>query len=155
MVAVVRMLCRVVVLVSVFVCISLNSCDTSVRKRPDGFLKIGKVSDFLDAEVYLPDKRLMVRHDQRGISVMSTECTHDLSPLKKIEAGDSYIFASQYSDSKYDNLGRVISGPAKAPLPYYRVELASNSYESQVRDTLYVHIGKEVSIDWRLPIQGE
>jgi nitrite reductase/ring-hydroxylating ferredoxin subunit len=127
------------------------ACQTSVRKRPPGWFKLGKVVDFSEAETYLADKRLLLRKDARGFSVMSTECTHDLSALlpKKTNAG--VVFFSEYSDSQYAEDGKVLHGPAVQDLPYFELRIDESVYGGP-KDALYVQVGTEVPKDWRLAV---
>ena len=80
---------------------------------------------------------------------MSTECTYDLTPLKRIKAGESFIFKSEYSSSTYSSDGEVLSGPSESNLPFYRLVLDASKIGGKL-DTLYAVIGDEVSSSWRL-----
>lgn len=136
----------------VFVSLGLTGCEEPVKHRPYGFLRVGPASDFLQTETYRPDLRMLFRRDERGLSVMSTLCTHDLSPLKlTTRPNGAEIFISEYSESQYRKNGRVMHGPAEANLPFYRLKIDEGVYGGPV-DTLYVEVGAEVSSDWRLPV---
>jgi hypothetical protein len=128
-------------------------CGDQIKRRPYGFLKVGPVKDFLQPETYRADLRMLFRRDDRGLSVMSTLCTYDLSPLVLVRRPDgSDIFVSQYSESRYTKTGAVIQGPAKGNLPFYKMRLAEEVIGGAV-DTLYIEIGAETSSEWRLPIE--
>lgn len=134
--------------------VALVGCEQSVRKRPFGYLKIGSVKEYLKSETYLPEMRLLVRYDEAtGLSVMSTMCTHDLSPLTltRNSTGEE-IFTSQYSESQYRKDGSVLNGPAVSPLPFFKIELKEGSYGGPA-DTLYVAVGSEVPASWRLVVR--
>lgn len=131
----------------------LAACQRDVQHRPYGVIRLGNAQDLRDSETYLPEPRVVLRHDAAGFYAMSTLCTFDLSPLtlNKSASGD-LILKSTYSSSKYDAQGAVILGPAKAPLPYYAIELADDG-EGTAPTTLYAIIGNEVSPQWRLKDQ--
>jgi len=131
-------------------CLIHSGCQSSVRKRPPGWLKLGKASEYTQAETYLPEKRLLLRKDERGFSVMSTECTHDLSGLVPKKTDHGVVFFSEYSDSQYAEDGKVLHGPAVADLPYFELRLDESVYGGP-KDSLYVQIDKEVPKEWRLP----
>lgn len=132
-------------------CLLLFACQSEIKKRPFGYMRLGEVSGFLVPEKYLPDLRLLIKRDDRGLYAMSTECTHDLSALRLVERNGEKIFISDYSTSTYDWNGKVLSGPAKANLPYYSLRVDSGVYGGP-KDTLYVDIGDERPPSWRLPI---
>jgi len=135
-----------IILLTIF----LNSCFDQVRKRPVGWMRLGPVKDFLADETYLSEKRLMIRRDQGGFSAMSTMCTYDLSALRRVVTGDTYIWVSSFSDSKFSATGEVLEGPARAPLPYYYLRIDALVHGGPI-DTLYVQIGIERDKSWRLP----
>jgi hypothetical protein len=54
--------------------------------------------------------------------------------------GRERFFISRFSGAHYSVEGKVLSGPAKAPLPYFRARLAEGSWGS-ARDTLFVELG--------------
>src|SRR5690606_2157788 len=85
--------------------ISLAACKDTVRRRPYGYLKLGPVEKFLAPETFLASHRLLIRVDDRGLYVMSTECTYDLSPLDLVPAegaAQQRHLASRYTTSTYD-----------------------------------------------------
>ncbi|MCO6431204.1 MAG: hypothetical protein J5J00_10115 [Deltaproteobacteria bacterium] len=127
----------------------LASCRTNVQHRPWGYLRLGKVQSFLKEETHLPDDRLIVRYDGRGLSVMSTSCTYDLTALKPLDGGK--VWASEETPSRYDKFGKVLAGPAVADLPYYELKIGEGELDGPA-DTLYVVIGSERPKDWRLQI---
>jgi hypothetical protein len=128
-------------------------CRNKVLKRPPGYLKLGKAGEFTARETNLPDLRFLVRFDAGGLSAMSTACTYDLSPLQRRREGDSYLFVSSYTESRYDDQGRVLHGPAVADLPYYRLVLDSGVYGGP-RDTVYADLATETSPQWRLRVDS-
>lgn len=138
-----------------FVCLVLlvfiiSGCNSPHnQKRPPTYLTLGFVEDLKRPETYLADKRLLLRLDEQGFWVMSTQCPYDSSPLRPKEEGGKIIFASDLSDSTYSVEGEVLTGPAKHPLPFYKLEIAEHIVGGP-KDTLYVHLGSEVDSDWRL-----
>lgn len=129
-------------------------CRSGELHRPAGVMRVGKVREFVGrSETFLPELRLLVRSDERGVSVMSTECTHDLSPLELVEEEGRRILLSRYSGSRYTISGAVISGPQKTPLPFFVARIGAETWDGPL-DTLYIEMGrsKEVGGDWRLPI---
>lgn len=133
----------------------LPGCRSPELHRPDGVMRVGKVTDFVGhPETFLPHLRVLVRFDDRGLSVMSTACTYDLSPLELVEEEGGRILFSRFSGSRYTISGAVISGPQVAPLPFFPARVASETWDGP-SDTLYVEVGrlKEVDSHWRLPIR--
>ena len=129
------------------------SCKPEVRRRPFGYMHIGRIGDFTGPESFVEKDRLFVIRDSKGIAVMSTLCTYDLSPLElKTNDSGQKIWVSRYSDSQYSLDGKVLHGPAKANLPYYYVQIDRNSYDGP-RDGIYVQLGKEVEPEWRLSLE--
>jgi Rieske Fe-S protein len=143
----VTLLCAIFLIVGV-------SCCNDVKRRPYGYLRLGPVRDFLAPETYLTDKNLLIRRDAGGLSIMSTLCTHDLTPLKRQSKDGVVTFANVYSSSVYSGDGKVIRGPASVGLPYYSLSIDGALREGP-KDTLYVEIGKEKDPTWRLPIAIE
>ncbi len=131
----------------VLVC-SIAACE---KKRPPGFLNIGKIVEVGQKTAFLPDKEVFITRDERGISVMSTLCSYDLSPLRLVTEGDRQIFVSDYSESKYDIGGHVLHGPATKDLSFYAARVDSGDYGGP-KDTLYVDFAKEVDRSWRLAL---
>ena len=94
---------------------------------------------------------MVVRHDEHGFSAMSTDCTHDLSPLTRKVTPGGEVWVSSYTASSYDSKGHVLSGPAKANLPYFKLKLDSGTYGGPL-NTLYAEVGEERSEEWRLEV---
>jgi hypothetical protein len=130
---------------------SLTACREGER-RPPGYLRVGNAEQLARPMTFIEDQRLLLRLDERGFYVMSTECTFDLTALipKKNQKGELYL-ASQETTSTYDMNGKVLTGPATVNLPYYELIAASGVYGGPV-DTIYARIGYEKPADWRLPV---
>ena len=132
--------------------LSLAGCKQGPRQRPFGEIRLGNFQDFSASETFLKDKRLLIRHDAGGLSVMSTECTYDLAPLyRKAQPDGSTVFISHFSDSQYSNDGKVIHGPATFDLPFYEIFLSSGKIGGPP-DTVYVKMGVEVPRELRLKV---
>lgn len=129
-------------------------CESGVERRPFGYLRLGSIGAFQEPMKYLPNDAIVLRRDSGGFSAMSTLCTFDLSPLRleRGPGGEIYL-QSTVTKSRYAIDGKVIDGPAKAPLPYFFLELAVDDV-GRAPDTLYVKIGKEVEPSWRLFVRG-
>lgn len=138
----------VLLLLSSLMTLSLSACTSKGLKRPYGFMRLGKISELSTNETYLPDLRLVVRMDEEGFSVMSTVCTLDLTPLTRVDDGGSVLWRSSYSESSYSYNGEVMSGPTKAPLPYYNLKIDSSVYGGP-KDALYAEVGVERPKGWR------
>jgi hypothetical protein len=139
-------------LFAVLLALTFTGCEPSHRERPFGYLRLGPVGNFLKEETFLESDRLLVRHDAGGFSIMSTECTKDLSPLhlEQSPSGER-IWKSKYTASSYSYDGKVLTGPAIKDLPYYDLRIDAKVYGGP-KDTLYVEIGKERSKEWRLKV---
>ena len=125
-----------------------GSCE---KKRPPGYLSLGKVSAIAVVSGFLPDMQVYIHRDERGVSIMSTLCAYDLSPLRLIEEGGNKVFVSDYTTSRYDVSGHVIQGPADKDLSFYTGRVDAGEYGGE-QDTLYVDFSKEVNREWRLPL---
>ncbi|GMV12344.1 MAG: iron-sulfur protein [Polyangiaceae bacterium] len=71
------------------------------------------------ASVYDEHAGVFVKRDAQGLRAMSAACTHLGCTVRRREGG----FVCPCHGSRYDEEGRVVGGPAPAPLPYYRLEL--------------------------------
>jgi len=131
----------------------LFSCTPDVMQRAVGYVRLGAAAEFSGSEHYLESRRLYLRRDEGGFSVMSTMCTKDLSTLRKERVEGEIVWRSNFSGSSYDQYGNVLDNSAAGNLPYYRLVLYA-SVPGGERDTLFAQIGTEVDRDWRLPYQG-
>ena len=129
--------------------LTTSGCESGHRERPYGTIKIGKYADYVEPEMYLTNLGLMLRRDSGGYSAMSTYSTIDLYPLVRKKSGDSYIFTSEYDSSTFAADGKVLTGPARHDLPYYRLYIDQEVVDTP-EDTLFVRIGEEVPKNWRL-----
>lgn len=139
---------RVVLALLVCVLLTAASCE---KKRPPGYLSLGKVTVIAAVSGFLPDMQVYIHRDERGLSVMSTLCSYDLSPLRLVEEGGGKMFVSDYTTSRYDLTGHVLQGPADRDLSFYSARIDAGEYDG-AKDTLYVDFSKEVTRDWRLSV---
>jgi hypothetical protein len=135
----------------VLVAVVAAACDSSVKRRPYGNIKLGLAAELgQHPETFFSEARILLRYRDGGFSAMSTTCTYDLSALTRVNDGTTKRWLSSYTSSAYDDEGRVLSGPTRAALPFYRMRLAAGTYGG-TPDTLFVEVGQEVDQNWRLP----
>lgn len=127
-----------------------SACDVTSKKRAVGYFRLGLAFALKSPETYFPDSKILLRYDSKGFNAMSTACTYDLSPLMKKREGSKEVWVSSETESKYDDTGNVLHGPAMTRLPFYELKLDSAVYGGPA-DTLYVHVGSEVDPEYRLP----
>lgn len=141
---------RLLSIVAMLVCVA---CDTTTRKRPIGYVRLGPAVELAQRpETIFSEARVLLRYDGQGFSAMSTACTHDLSALTRVGDGSTKRWVSSYSSSAYDDQGRVLVGPAKSNLPFYELKMAAGTYGGEP-DTLFVEIGIETESSWRLAFE--
>ncbi len=81
-------------------------------------VKIGKPGDFpINRMTYLPESRLYILRDHKGIAAMSAICTH----LGCVVEQDASGFLCPCHGSSYSIHGEIESGPAPRDLPWYKV----------------------------------
>jgi len=149
-----RTICPLLLVLFLVALTSVAGCKPSHRERPYGYLRLGLVKDLLAKETFLSEDRLMLRHDSEGFFVMSTLCAHDLTPLNPEQRDDGEkVWTTKYNASVYSEYGKVVTGPAVRPLPYFELKLDSGTYGGP-QDTLYVYIGVEKDLKWRLKVAG-
>ncbi len=133
------------VLLMVFV-----GCNDGGQTRPVGFFKLGPVDELAKLpETPMSELKLYVRHDVGGFSVMSTACTYDLSALSRVVTPEGVRWRSAFSTSEYDEQGRVVHGPARGDLPFYKLTLSRDFYHGPVL-SVFAKVGEEVPRSWRL-----
>jgi Rieske Fe-S protein len=72
----------------------------------------------------LPDRILVVRGEGKNFLAFKNRCTH-YSGGRRIDPvpGTSLLRCCSVGKSTFDYAGKVVSGPAKGPLPRYPVEI--------------------------------
>lgn len=125
-------------------------CDKGAQSRPVGYFKLGPAGELARVpEAPFADLKLYLRHDSDGFSVMSTSCTYDRSALTRIVTPDGVRWRSAFTASEYDETGKVLRGPARNPLPFFKLE-ESRDYYNGTGWALYAKVGEVVAPSWRL-----
>ena len=79
---------------------------------------LGRLSDFkMNTLSWLQDCDLFVLRNHEGIGAFSCRCTHLGCMVRRTAEG----FVCPCHGAEYGPQGEVISGPARQPLPWYRV----------------------------------
>ncbi len=86
--------------------------------------KIGKPEEIpVGSEKLYPDKKVLVKRDEKGISAVSLVCTHLGCIVGKTEQGG---FSCPCHGSKFDSNGNVVAGPAPKGLNWLEVSRLPN-----------------------------
>jgi cytochrome b6-f complex iron-sulfur subunit len=112
----------------------------NVLYEPSRRFTIGGPSDYPPGSVtFLPERRLFVFNGADGLFCISSVCTHLGCNVRHVGTG----FDCPCHGSRYDENGRVISGPAPKPLVWYAVSLSP-------REELIIDLDHTVGPDFRL-----
>ena len=112
----------------------------NVLYEPSRRFPIGSPSDFpAESVTFLPDRRLYVFNGTDGLFCISSICTHLGCNVRHVAKG----FECPCHGSRYDENGRVISGPAPKSLAWYAVTLSP-------REQLIVDLDQPVGPEFRL-----
>jgi len=112
----------------------------NVLYEPSRRFAIGDPSDFPPGSVtFLPDQRLFVFNGPDGLFCISSICTHLGCNVRHVGTG----FECPCHGSRYDENGRVISGPAPKALAWYAITLSP-------REQLIVDLDRPVGPEFRL-----
>jgi cytochrome b6-f complex iron-sulfur subunit len=123
-----------------FVAATLRFLVPNVLYEPSRRFPIGTPSDFPPGSAtFLPERRLFVFSSPDGLFCISSICTHLGCNVRHVEAG----FECPCHGSRYDENGRVISGPAPKSLAWYAVTLSP-------RAELIVDLDHPVGPEFRL-----
>jgi cytochrome b6-f complex iron-sulfur subunit len=90
---------------------------------------------------FLPDRRLYVFNGVDGFYCISSVCTHLGCNVKRAGSG----FECPCHGSRFDEYGRVVSGPAPQALPWYALILSP-------RHQLVVDLDQPVNPEFRLRV---
>lgn len=116
--------------------------DLHVFNEPTAVHRLGRPTDFtMLARRYFPAPRLFVGRDAGGLYALSAVCTH----LGCIVRAEGVGFACPCHGSRYDDDGRVVSGPAPRALSAVRIFHAANGY-------VYADLGQPVDALERLEV---
>lgn len=103
---------------------------------------IGRLYDFpLNTFFLLSAQNVFIYRDYEGVRALSAVCTHLGCVLDITEGG----FQCPCHGSRFNDKGRVLSGPAPRSLAFYRVEVAPDGQ-------LLVDMSQKVSYDEKLRI---
>jgi cytochrome b6-f complex iron-sulfur subunit len=83
---------------------------------------------------------IIVIHDERGVAAVSSRCTH----LGCTVTSNARGFECACHGSAFARDGRVLRGPATAPLPWYRVILGEDGV---LRVDLDAVVGSDLRLD--------
>jgi cytochrome b6-f complex iron-sulfur subunit len=112
----------------------------NVLYEPAARFDIGLPSQFPpDSATFLEDRRLFVFNSAEGFYAISATCTHLGCTVKRSATG----FDCPCHGSRFDDSGRVVRGPAPAPLEWYALSLSA-------RGSLVVDLDRAVAPDFRL-----
>lgn len=79
---------------------------------------LGLPSDFKTGTLtWLQDRQLFVLRDGRGLAAFSSRCTHLGCTVRRTAEG----FFCPCHGARFDELGAVVAGPAREPLPWFEV----------------------------------
>ncbi len=81
---------------------------------------MGRPADFkMNTLTWLRQRDLFVMRNDAGVGAFSSRCTHLGCTVRRTQDG----FTCPCHGATYDPLGEVLTGPARRPLPWYRVWL--------------------------------
>jgi len=93
----------------------------NVLYEPSRQYRIGLPADFVEGSVTpLPEYKLFIYSSSEGLHAISGICTHLGCVVSRSNEG----FFCPCHGSTFDLSGKVKSGPAPRPLPWYRMSLA-------------------------------
>ncbi len=114
----------------------------NVLYEPSRRVTIGAPEDFAPGSItFLPEQRCFVFHGADGFYAISSICTHLGCNVKRGGPG----FACPCHGSQFDENGRVVHGPAPAPLAWYSLALSP-------RGALILDLDRVVEPDFRLKV---
>jgi cytochrome b6-f complex iron-sulfur subunit len=123
-----------------FVAATVRFLVPNVLYEPSRRFTIGDPSDFpAGSGTFLPERRLFIFSGSEGFFCISSICTHLGCNVRHVGAG----FECPCHGSRYDENGRVISGPAPKALAWYALSLSP-------RNELIVDLDRPVGPEFRL-----
>jgi nitrite reductase/ring-hydroxylating ferredoxin subunit len=123
-----------------FVVNTLRYLVPTVLYEPPARFTIGDPGHFPPGSVtFLEDRRLFLFNGPDGFYTVSSVCTHLGCNVKRTGAG----FECPCHGSRFDENGRVVRGPAPAPLAWFGLSLSP-------RGELIVDLDRTVAPDFRL-----
>ncbi len=114
----------------------------NVLYEPPTTIKVGIPADYPKGTViYNDEKKLYIVRDETGFFAMSAVCTHLGCTVLK----DAQNFLCPCHGAVFDKNGLVTKGPAKSPLPRFRIVLTEGG-------VLQVDIADVVDRNYRLKV---
>ncbi len=108
-----------------------------VLNEPPSAFKIGPPDGFtVNTYTLLAERNVFILRESGGFRALSAICTH----LGCIVSQDEEGFLCPCHGSKFDNLGKVLSGPAPKALEWLRIDMAPDGQ-------LMVDTNQKVNID--------
>ncbi len=93
-----------------------------VASAPERFA-LGTPADFKVRTVtWLRERELFVVRDEQGFGAFSARCTHLGCTVRRTPEG----FSCPCHGARFDASGRVVSGPARRPLPWFALSLEAD-----------------------------
>ncbi len=97
---------------------SVRLASPDFHEGPPRRFPLGLPSDFKTGTLtWLQDRQLFVLRDGRGLAAFSSRCTHLGCTVRRTAEG----FFCPCHGARFDELGAVVAGPARAPLPWFEV----------------------------------
>lgn len=104
-------------------------------KKENKRFTIGPTSNLpMNTFTLMAKQKIFVYRDHEGVRALSAVCTHLGCVL---ERGEEDGFLCPCHGSRYNDAGKVISGPAPRPLAFFKVDMAPNGH-------LFVDINQQV-----------
>jgi nitrite reductase/ring-hydroxylating ferredoxin subunit len=123
-----------------FVAATVRFLVPNVLYEPSRRFTIGDPSDFPPGSAtFLPERRLFIFSGPEGLFCISSICTHLGCNVRHVGTG----FECPCHGSRYDENGRVISGPAPTALAWFALSLSA-------RNELIVDLDRPVGPEFRL-----
>ncbi len=95
---------------------ALRTAVPDFSSAPPTRFPLGPVSEFKRGTLtWLRQSQLFVLHDDDGVGVFSSRCTHLGCVLRRTPDG----FTCPCHGAHFDRVGKVLSGPARRDLPWY------------------------------------
>ena len=115
-----------------------------VLYEPPTLFKAEKPEDYPEGIVkFIPEEKVFVDHDAKGIFAMSAKCTHLGCVIDWVEDQNGYLCPCH--GAKFLRDGKNDAGPAPKPLPRFQVTLAKDG-------RLLIDKGITVDKEYRLKV---
>ncbi|MCO6431784.1 MAG: ubiquinol-cytochrome c reductase iron-sulfur subunit [Deltaproteobacteria bacterium] len=125
-------------------CLMALGLGCSRQEQPvSRIVALGPPEKFAPGLTALEIERIAVLRDARGIAAVSLVCTHQVCQLT-VESG-SNGFLCPCHGSRFTVEGAILTGPAKQPLPWFKLQLNQ-------RGIVEADLGSVVTSEWRLQL---